>query len=382
MSTFDQLLTTKTADECKAELYADLASRGVSTTGWRSGGVVRTILAVVSVVLSVLWTLAVAITRGGFRTLAEQTWLTLVVEQVYGVTRRAATFGSGYVVLNNTSGGSSDYASGELIVKNTITNKTYTSTEAFTLDPLEVGKHVAVRADEAGSGSTAAPGQITSFVTTMLGVTCSNPEAVVGQDDETDAELKAKADAKIDSRSLMGPGAAYEYAARTALRTDGSEIGVNRVRVTSNDGVVAVVCATASGGVQESDRSRIDSLLQLYAVAHPATAVAVAATTLAVSLNFDWWVTSEETRSTADMLTAVQAAYSAWLATQPIGGTHLQGVPGGRVYLDSIRSLIRSVSPYTLRVNLVSPAADVEINTYEIPTLGTIVGRVHYEANP
>jgi hypothetical protein len=336
-------------------------------------------LAVVATVLSTLWTLVVLITRGGFRTLASGTWLSLVAEEVYGVTRREATFGTGYVVLTNTGGATFDYSAGDLIVKNTVTNKTYTSTEAFTLDALEVGKHVAVQADEAGSAATAAPGQVTSFVTTMIGVTCNNPEAIVGQDAETDAELKAKADAKIDARSLLGPAAAYEYVARTAVRPDGTEIGVNRVRCYANDGVVSVACATASGGVVEGDRLIIDNLLQYNAATLGVTVVALSAENYAININYDLWVTSEELRTTSQVQAAVQSALGTWLASQPIGGTRLTGESTGRVYLDAIRNVIRDVSPYALRVNLVAPAADVDLTSGEIPTLGTLVGRVRYE---
>lgn len=378
-STFDQLITTKSAETCKAELYADIAARGVSTTVWQPGAVVRTILAAVSVVLSAFWTLVTLIARGGFRTLSSGTWLSLVAEEVYGVTRREATFGTGYVVLNNTGGATFNFSAGDLIVKNTATGKTYTSTEAFTLDPLEVGKHVNVQADEAGSASTAAPSQVTSFVTTMLGVNVTNPESIVGQDAETDAELRAKADAKIDSRSLLGPAAAYEYVARTALRVNGTSIGVNRVRCIATDGVVGVACATASGGVVEADRARIDELLQYTAVPLAVTAVCISATNKSIAINYDIWVTSLESRTTSQLQSAIQSALGTWLASQPIGGTRLQGETTGRVYLDAIRDVIRDVSDYTLRVNLVAPAADVDIASGEIPTLGTLTGRVHYE---
>jgi hypothetical protein len=88
----DELTTPLTTDQVKARIYATLASVGVSTTSWKPGAVVRTMIAACAIVMAALSELTANIARSGFLELAEDKWLALVAHHVYGVDKVYATF--------------------------------------------------------------------------------------------------------------------------------------------------------------------------------------------------------------------------------------------------------------------------------------------------
>src|SRR5690606_14818917 len=92
---------------------------------------------------------------------------------------------------------------------------------------------VDVIAFEAGSASSSSAGEITEIVTTMLQVTCSNPVALIGRDEESDPALRQRCRDSLGALSPNGPQAAYEYWAKSALRADGQPVNVNRVWVST-----------------------------------------------------------------------------------------------------------------------------------------------------
>jgi hypothetical protein len=72
-------------------------------------------------------------------------------------------------------------------------------------------------ADEAGSDSNAAAGEIDTLVTTMLGVTCSNDTlAALGIDEESDESLRERCRAKLGMLSPNGPARRYNAVVRDA----------------------------------------------------------------------------------------------------------------------------------------------------------------------
>ena len=49
-TTLEELITSMTVDEAKTAIYDALAARGVTTTGWKPGAVVRTIIAALAII--------------------------------------------------------------------------------------------------------------------------------------------------------------------------------------------------------------------------------------------------------------------------------------------------------------------------------------------
>src|SRR5579885_3187771 len=99
MASLSDLTTPQTADQIKAQLIAALQDLGFPVTDWFSGGVGRTLLELLAQGLALFSQLIAAIAAGGFVTQASGDWLTLVASDTYQLTRNAATFTAGNVVL-------------------------------------------------------------------------------------------------------------------------------------------------------------------------------------------------------------------------------------------------------------------------------------------
>ena len=83
----DDLTTPVTRDEAKASIYDAMGTVGVSTTAWRPGAVVRTMVAAIAILFAACTSLMAKIAKSGFLEFAVGTWLTLVARHVYGVER-------------------------------------------------------------------------------------------------------------------------------------------------------------------------------------------------------------------------------------------------------------------------------------------------------
>ncbi len=204
----DDLIDPPTEDQIFETFLDTLESFSIPARSWRKAGVSRTILRVVAKTYSGFGLVISEAVRSGFLETARGGWLTLLARNVFNVERRAATFASGKIQLSNGGGGIYAFAIDAARFLWTIKGKAYTNSEAFTLNPADV-KLVAIHAVEVGAASSAPPGEITSIETTMLGVTATNPESVVGTDDEPDEELRAACKNKLASISVRGPRGAY-----------------------------------------------------------------------------------------------------------------------------------------------------------------------------
>lgn len=379
MTTLAELTRPLTSAEVRDAIYAALAARGASTTTWKPGAVVRTIIAGVALVIAALSRLQADIAKSGFLELSTGAWLTLVARYVYGVERDTGSFATGEVVLDNTGGGVHAGDPGDLIVR-TADGKTYRNTAAFAIGALETGVVVPVQAVELGSAGSTGPGTIVLFETTLLGVAVTNPTALVGQDPEEDEGLRERCRAKLGTLSPAGPRDAYSFVAKSARRSDGSSIGVTRVR-TIADGIggVDVYVATGTGDVT-GDAGDPDTDLGVIAAAiyedvEPLgiTARVHSATPVAISPTYELWVHDTSSYTNTQIQDLVKERLAEWLATQPIGGRKLAPSDPGRVYLSAIEAIIATTLPgREVRVALTAPAADVELAADEAPVLGTV----------
>jgi phage-related baseplate assembly protein len=377
MISITDLITPMTVAESKAAIYDVLDTLGVPTTGWRSGSVVRTIVALNAVIYSAATQVMALLSRAGFRELASDDWLTLTADQVYGVERIAATFATGEVTLTNAGGGVYVLAAGDLVVSSSVTGKSYTNTAA-TVVPALGAVTVAIQATESGSASSAGIGEVDTMVTALLGVTCANAAPLVGTDEETDAALRARCDDKLDSLSPNGAAGAYAYVATTATRTDGTAIGVNRVRVSepSSTGLVTVTMADPDGTVEGEDVTTIDGLIQSQVVPIGVTATVQSATAKAIEVTYELWIYTTAGLTNAEVESLVQDALVDWMSEQPIGGNVIPP-EDGKIFVHAIRSVIMSVSPYIINATVTLPAADVTLAATEVPILGAVTPNVN-----
>jgi hypothetical protein len=369
------LTTPMTREQVERSLYDVLGRLGVSTTSWKTGAVVRAMLTATALLFSALSYLTASIARSGFLELATGDWLTLVARYVFNVERVEATFAEGEVTLTNTTGGVFVYDPEDLTVRNSTTDKSYRNTSAFVLNGFET-LTVAVRAVESGSASTSVAGAIDSIESGPDGVNVSNAPAVVGQDEETDPNLRVRCLEKLGALSPNGPWDAYSYAARNATRADGSLIGVTRVRV-RNDGYgnVFVYCATATGGVTgdandpDTDLGAINEAIQRQATPQCVVANVYSATPVAIEVQIK---------------DAIATRLVAFMQSQPISGNTLEGEVTGRVYQDAIRTAIGATFPYpqTFHVVVALPSEDVALAIDQVPVLGAVNGTIVQVAPP
>lgn len=368
----EELTRPLTRDEVEAKIYEVLALIGVSTTSWKPGAVVRTMIAACSILLAAFSTLTANIARSGFLELAEGKWLALVAYHVYGVEKRYATLAAGQVTLTNEGGGTYALDADELTLINVITGKTYRNTASFTLDALST-LTIDVYAVEYGSASTAIAGTITIIQSpSMPAVTVANALAVVGLDEERDPSLRARCAEKLGALSPNGPWDAYSYAARNALRDDGSPVAVTRVR-TSKDGygIVTTYVATATGAVTGPDLLAVDEAIQMRAAPLAVTAFVLSATPVTIAVSYRVWLYNTSGLSEAQITSAISARLALFMSGQPIGGNVL-GAGLGAVFHDALRTVIGSTLPQIFHVELVTPAGDTSLAISAVPVLGTV----------
>lgn len=384
MISIDDLTTPLTPDQVKTKIYEVLAGVGVSTTSWKPGAVVRTMIAAVAIIIAAYSRLASALARSGFLDTATGPWLTLLAKYVYGVERQEATFAPGEVTLVNAGGGVYALDPDDLVVSNPTTGKSYRNTEPIALGAMST-LTVPIRAVEAGASSTSTPGTITVLETTLAGVTCTNDEAVVGLDEELDPALRIRCYEKLGSLSPNGPWDAYAFAARSAVTVGGVPVGVTRVR-TRKDGYgnVTVYVATASGGIAgdaddpSTDLGAVNENIQQKAAPLAVTANTESAVEVSVSVTYQVWLYTTTGLTAAQVAQAIADNLTVFFAAQPIGGNVI-GVDVGKIFRDAIITAIGatpSIKDARFRVTLASPASDVELAVNEVAVLGTITPTV------
>lgn len=383
----DDLVKPVTEQEIENSIYQVLGTLGLNTTTWKAGAVVRTITTGFSIVLSSFSALQSLIAKSGYLELSEGDWLTVVAHYVYGVDRYPATFATGFVTLTNAAGGVYDFDPEDLIFLNPATNKTFRNTAPVSIPAGTSGTpstvpNVPILAVEAGSGSTSIPGGISIMVTTVTGVTVANPSAVVGQDAETDAALRARCSAKLGSLSPMGPWDAYTYAVRNATREDGTNLGITRTRITKDGyGHVTVYVATPSGGLTPEDLAIANTAIQNNAEPLCVDATAQSASPVTIAVTYELWMYNTSGQTTEQIKAVIGTRLTEWFPLQPIGGNVIAGDPG-KIFVDKIRAVIGDAFPEIFHVLVTVPAADVVMAVSDVATAGIIAGTIHQEPPP
>ena len=380
---FEDLLKPLTAAQVKASLYTLLAALGLPVTSWKEGAVVRTIIAVVSVVFGGFTELMVLVARSGFLDLAAGGWLTLLAEQVYDVARILATAATGQVTATNAGGGLYTFEPGELVVTAPGTKRTYQNVVAVTLTPMSAVTFDVI-AQELGTASNAAPGTVTGLATAVPKVTVTNAGSILGSDEEKDLALRQRCRDKLGALSPNGPKAAYEYWAKSATRLDGTYIGANRVWVSPSGVPVEVIVAGPAGAISgdptdpATDLGAIAVAIEQRVVPNGVTYTLASATEHAMAVACDIWIDKASGLTSGEITTAATAALDDFLGASPIGGVDLGG--GGFVFVNAIIAAIAAIAPSkVLKVGVNSPAADEAIGAGEVPVLsGAPAFTVHF----
>lgn len=370
--TLKDLTEPASRDEVQAAMYRVYATLGVDTTSWFAGAIVRTITVAVSAILSSLSQLQAMIAASGFMELAIGDWLTLCAHYVYGVDRIDATFATGVITLVNAGGGVYTLDPDDLIVSNPSSGKSYRNTAAISLGAGATLANIPIRAVEAGAPSTSGPDTIVTLTTFLVGVTCTNPAAVVGNDAESDAALRLRCREKLGSLSPMGPWDAYAYAARTAERAPGDNIGITRTRVLKDGfGHVTLIVADADGIVAPADVAIINEDIQRNATPLAVSSSTESATEIDFNISYEAWVYNTSGNNDDQIRDLIRTRLASFFAAQPIGGNMPTTTPPGFIFQDAIRSAIASTLPQVFHVIVSAPSGDTALGTTDVGVLAS-----------
>jgi hypothetical protein len=380
--TFDDLSRPATTAEVRAKIYTILALAGTDGTSWKPGAFTRVIVAAVACIVAPLSRLVAAVLKSGFWQLSVGLWLTLCARYLCGVTRREATFAACTLTLINSGNNVyTDVAIDDVTVANA-DGKTFRNKAVFTLGALSTTP-VLIGADEQGSGSTSPANTITTVVTAMPGVTCTNARAAVGLDEEEDAPLQRRCDQQAAAASPMGAREAFALFAmfgpdgNPLLGSNGIPVDVNRVHVnhSSSTNTVTVTVAGASGPVAgtyddpDTDLGAIYLNLELYALPNDGwTLVVQSVSLLTTAVTWSLVVDASINLTDEELAIAAGAAIDDCFAAYPIGGYLVSGTR--YIFKESIRSAIKAIDPKVL--NVVCTGSDWTIAETQAPTSGVL----------
>jgi hypothetical protein len=198
----------------------------------------------------------------------------------------------------------------------------------------------AVKADVGGSvgNSLDASGvanvqTITQPVTSLIGVSVTNPVVYLGTDVESNVALAARCRLKLQSLSNGGPKGAYEFFALASQQyapklnppeSVGAAITRARPIPDKSNGWVYVFLANPAGPPAPEDVQVTDDVLQAYAAPQTDTAIAIAATVASVSCAATVFLPAPYATDANRII--FEGAVQAYFSTLPIGGV---SDPGG-----------------------------------------------------
>lgn len=381
-ASFDDLTQPLTVDEASESIYTVLAQVGISTTNWKPGAVVRTIIAIFAVVLAAFSAFSAQVARGGFLTLATGSWLKLVAKYVYGVTAIDATFATGELTVTNNGGGVYSFAAGDLIVSNTTTGKSFRNMSAFSLGAMEGPITVNIIAVEAGADSTSDAATITTITAPALSnVVVTNAARIAGRDAETDAELTTRAQESLGAMSPNGPWDAYSFTVKSAIRTDGSSLGITRVRIIKDGyGNVRIVCAAAESGIDSDDITTAESAVINNAEPQCVNATVESASVVIVEPTYTAWIYNTAGLTEQQVKDTIEAALAAFFKLQPIGGNIIPPATIGYLFADSMQAAVKSAIPQCVRATVTN--SDLALAITDVPVLGAITPTIHFVTTP
>lgn len=370
------LISTKTIADWKQSIINTATLVGLKTENWSEGGYTRTLLALFTQLYKTGGDVVKALAASAFLDTATGGWLTLLANQVFDVDRIEATHARAVdgITLVNNGGDLFEFDPGDIVVAQA-SGKTYRNTSAGTLNAgFGQTLKLDLEAEEAGSGSTANVGAISVLVTTFIGVTCSNEVALIGLDEETDPALRIRCRESIALRSIGGIKKAYDFIAKTAKRSDGTAIGVTRVRTVPppGDGTLAVYVAQASGALFPEDVAIIQDAFDNTVSPYGINATAISAVNRPVTVPCTIWIPSAMGWTAAEAQQAVHDALRAYVNSLPIGGVII-APDAGKIFWRAVLGVVERSIEGMLKAQLASEA-DVTLTIGQVPVWAGVTG--------
>ena len=379
------LLLQETQANILAASLSIAANIGLPVTAWQPGDPTRSLYIIEAAKLEALESIVVGFIQSGFLNYAQGQWLIILARQVFNVTVPPATFATTTVTLTNTGGGLYDIDANDLsFTQSGDPTATYTNTSGGTLLPLGT-LSLDVTADTAGSAGNAAPDDIDTLVTSLLGVTCTNPTAAVGLDLQPASTTIQQCQDKLGSLSPDGPAEAYSYVARTPALAGTPNITRVRVYPDSDTGDVLVYLAGASGGSSGGDVTLVTAAIAQWATPLTITPTVAAASNVSIAVTYSLWCYTTINQTSDQVQAAVLAALESVFSSpelSPIGGNIIPPASTGYFYQSLILSTILSVDPNIFRVVLSAPTTDTSLGNGDVAVLGTVTPTVNFVVPP
>jgi hypothetical protein len=387
------LLAPMSRLEVETVIYNTFSALGASTSSWKPGAVVRTLISAVSVVASGCTVIISEVAKGAYLDTAEDEFLRVKAEYDYGIDPALISeevYGIGYVDVVNSGGGVYSWDAGDVFCSNSTTNKSYKTVAAVSIGALETVTDIQIQAVEAGSGSNAYAGEIDTLYPAASGVTVSNPDSFVVSDPLSAPQIRQLCRDKLSSLSPNGPPDAYRYFA-TLTTLAGVSVGVTRVRTKRTSLALKVYVATAAGGVSgdqydpETPLGAVRDQLVRNCVPIGVDINVLSAGQQTVNITYTAWLYSDSPLTDAEFKLAVLNNLGTLFSDSPIGGYLADGVgSGGYLFADAITDAIRnsaitdSVRNTTDCLRAIRDAghADISITEGYVPVLGTVTGTV------
>jgi hypothetical protein len=377
------LILQETKDAIYAGALAVAAAVGLPVTSWQAGDPTRTLLHVEAEKLSVLEAIVANFIASGFLDYATGVWLEILAKQVFNVDVPAATYASTNVVLSNGGGGYYPIDVGSLTLKSSISGKTFHNiTGGILASGPATSLTLTFVADEAGSASSAGVGEINTFVTALLGVTCSNAVAALGIDKQDEATTRLQCRNKLGSLSPNGPRDAYSFVALNSALTGTTGITRSRVYGLSTTGKVTQYLAGPAGAISGTDLALVIAAILKWATPFCFTPSLFSASNLSVPVTYTVWIYKSCNKTAAQVQADIQTALLAMLAAQPIGGDVIPPATTGILAASLIESTIKASNPKIFKCVVALPSGDISLTNGQVAALGAITATVNIVVDP
>jgi hypothetical protein len=365
MASLLSLITEETKEVIYQKALDLAATLGLPVTSWQPGDPTRSLYHILATKLATLDSVVSSYVQSGFLDYASEDWLTILAEQVYGVERVEATYATSTVVLTNSGGGVYPVSAGEIVLRDSLTGKTYHNTNAGTIAASSTFSVDAV-ADEAGSDSNAGVNEIDELVTTFLGVVVTSSTAAIGLDEESDSSLKDRCRASLGKLSPNGPALAYDAVATDPDLTGTVNVTKTQVIEDAVNGSVQVYVAGSSGTVGSGDVTLVTNAILEYATPICIQPTVTAASEVQVDIVYTLKCYSTVNLTSGQIESAVDDALETMFAELAIGGDE------GELTRAKIQSTIFNAVTSVYEVTVSLPVANVALADGEVATKGTI----------
>lgn len=219
MASIVDLIEAPDREALQAKLFEFLRLSGFPTPSWHRFSILRHAAENEPLLVEDLWQRATEIASGGFTSLAVGGWLDLIAENFYTDARKPAVATAGKIVLSDPNSVGPTTINANAVTVSTpdqLLRFVVTSSGTITAGGSLT---VNVRAESAGAKFNVANGAIDTLVTSLPGITVSNPAQVAsgtwidvqGADIESDGELATRLQAKWGTLGTCANDSSYRY---------------------------------------------------------------------------------------------------------------------------------------------------------------------------